>query len=168
MICYDVYGQAFVVEEKDVLFRPAVYGLLIENNQILLVKNERGLWELPGRRLETHEAPTHIVRHHLRQLTGLTLRVSSLVFVEDAFHMDESGQAWHLSMMYYDLSRLDASAAVVIAEDMSLQTEWVPSVMVQRESLQFGYEAIQAAILHEQIKESQSNILEPKIKRALS
>lgn len=168
MISYDVYGQAFTVDEKDLLFRPAVYGLLIENNQILMSKNERGIWQLPGRRLETDEAPTHVIRHHLRQLTGLTLQVTALVFVEDMFHMDELGQAWHLSGMFYALSRLDTSNALMVSEDVSLRSEWVPLVMLQRENLQFGYEAIQAAILHVQIKKSQTNILDTSIKRALS
>ena len=75
--------------------------------------------------------------------------VRSLVFVEDQYRVEETGQAWHLSALYYQLARPDAAAAIVDLRGAFLP-EWVPLSDLQRTQMQFGFEAVQAGRLRVQ------------------
>lgn len=56
VICYDVDGNTVSVSPGALLFRPAVYGIFIENNQILLVRDAASnLWQPPGAPLAENE-----------------------------------------------------------------------------------------------------------------
>ncbi len=145
--CYDQDGELVAVPADDVVFRPAAYGILIENEQILLASNpQTGLWQPPGRILEPHETPTHALKHHLRRLAGLTPLVGPLLYVEDQHRLDEKGRAWHLSVLYYALDR-PPYPTMDLTEMETFAAAWVPLADVKRLNLQFGYNAIQAGRL---------------------
>lgn len=143
--CYTPEGQAVNVEEKAVTFRPAVYGILIEHEQVfLLCRPSTGLLYPPGGIVGQRETPTQAVRAFFRQLTGMVPVLGSLVFVEEQYQVEEN-TPWHLSAMYYVLERPSASAITPV--ENRPQPEWVSLPDLRREQLQFGYEAIQAAWL---------------------
>lgn len=152
IVCYDIHGNAVPVAAESITFRPAVYGIFIENSQILLQKQpQTGLWHPPGTLLSANDTPTQVIRHYIRQIIGLTPVIGSLLFVEDHYVIDEERRAWKLSAMYYDLERpLSAATALTESEDAS-QTEWVPLANLQREQFQFGYEAVQAGKLQQKL-----------------
>ena len=144
IICYDIHGNGIPVAPETLNYRPAVYGLFIENNQILLVKQaETGLWHPPGAVLNHHEIPTQAVRQAFRKVTGMTPALGPLLFVEDQYFMDTERRAWHYSVMYYGLQR--PSQATTFSD--SDQVDWVRLSDLKREQMQFGYEAIQAGKL---------------------
>jgi ADP-ribose pyrophosphatase YjhB (NUDIX family) len=145
--CYDKAGEAIAVSPDAIIFRPAAYGILIENEQILLVSDpDTSLWHPPGHILEAHETPTQALKHHLRQVVSLTPLIGPLLFVEDQYRIDEADQAWHLSLLYYALDRPPYSA-VTLGEMETSEVKWVRLAELERPNLQFGYEAIQAACL---------------------
>jgi ADP-ribose pyrophosphatase YjhB (NUDIX family) len=146
--CYDVYGNAVPVAPESIVFRPAVYGIFIENDYILLLRHPQSeLWHPPGSVLASHETPTQAVRHYFRQLTGMTPILGPLLFVEDQYHVDDARQAWHLSVLYYALDRPVATAATLAELEGSVQPGWLPLAELKRNQMQFGYEAIQAGWL---------------------
>ncbi|MCB9008686.1 MAG: NUDIX hydrolase [Ardenticatenaceae bacterium] len=152
IICSDIHGNAVPVAAESISFRPAVYGIFIENSQVLLQKRpQTGLWYPPGVMLSASDTPTQVIRHYIRQIIGLTPVIGSLLFVEDQYFLDEERRAWKLSAMYYGLERpLTAATALTESEDAS-QTEWVPLADLQREQFQFGYEAVQAGKLQQKL-----------------
>jgi ADP-ribose pyrophosphatase YjhB (NUDIX family) len=144
IICYDIHGNGIPVAPEALLFHPAVYGLFIENNQILLLKQEEtGLWYAPGAVLVNHETPAQAVRQAFRQVTGMTPTIGPLLCVEDQYFIDGERRAWHLSAMYYGLQRPSTAAALTESE----RIHWVSLADLKREQMQFGFEAIQAALL---------------------
>jgi ADP-ribose pyrophosphatase YjhB (NUDIX family) len=146
IICYDVYGNAVPVASESITFRPAVYGIFVENSQVLLQQQpQTNLWHPPGIVMAASDTPTQVIRHYFRQLTGLTPVIGSLLFVEDQFFLDEERRAWKLSALYYALQRPLNSATVLTESEKSTQTSWIPLADLQREQIQFGYEAIQAS-----------------------
>jgi ADP-ribose pyrophosphatase YjhB (NUDIX family) len=147
MYCYDRNGEAVTVPVDSLLFRPAVYGILIENEQILLTTDsETGLWQPPGHILESHETPTQALKHHLRRVAGLTPLVGPLLFVEDQHLIDADQQAWHLSLLYYALDR-PPYFKMAFNEMETFEATWVPLADVKRPNIQFGFDAIQAGQL---------------------
>lgn len=61
------------------LFPVSVKAVIIHDGQIVLLKNERDEWELPGGRLETGEAPEHCVRRELQEELSALIRVDGLI-----------------------------------------------------------------------------------------
>ena len=146
--CYDAYGQAVMMPVEAVVFCPAVYGIFIENNQVLLLRHpQTSFWYPPGRMLTNHETPAQAVRHHFRYMTGMIPHLGPLIFVEDLYHIDDNKQAWHISAMYYALARAQMAITTLANLTDSPQPEWVLLEALQRQQMQFGYKAIQAGRL---------------------
>jgi ADP-ribose pyrophosphatase YjhB (NUDIX family) len=145
--CYDVAGNTVVVPPDKVIFRPAAYGILIENDQVLLTSHSKtNLWHPPGTILEPDETPAQALKQHFRHIAGLTPLVGPLLFVEDQYRLDEDKQAWHLSVLYYVLER--PLYSTMTASDMEMhEANWVRSGELKRPRFQFGYEAVQAGRL---------------------
>jgi len=57
----------------------SVKGVLLRRGRVLLLRNHRGEWELPGGRLDRQESPEEALAREIREETGLTARVGSLV-----------------------------------------------------------------------------------------
>ncbi|MBK7893853.1 MAG: NUDIX domain-containing protein [Candidatus Promineifilaceae bacterium] len=152
IVCYDIHGNAVPVAAEAITFRPAVYGIYIENTQILLQKQpQTGLWHPPGTMLAPSDTPTQAIRHYFRQIAGLTPVIGSLLFVEDQYFLDEARRAWKLSAMYYGLERPLTTATTLTESDEANQIEWVPLANLQRTQFQFGYEAVQAGKLQQKL-----------------
>ncbi|MCP5096114.1 MAG: NUDIX domain-containing protein [Chloroflexi bacterium] len=150
--CYDSNGNEILVSPENITFRPAVYGIFIEHQQVLLTRHlQTGLWQPPGGILQQLETPNQAVRHHFREVTGMTPRLGSLLLVEDHYIVDDEKQAWHLSVLYYALKRPEATVASLTEIESSSQPEWVPLATLKREQLQLGFEAIEAGRLRLQI-----------------
>jgi ADP-ribose pyrophosphatase YjhB (NUDIX family) len=148
IICYDVFGNAVPVAPEALTFRPAVNGIFIENNQILLQKHpQTGLWHPPGSVLAENETPAQAIRHIFRDLTGMTPLLGPLLFVEDQYHIDDDRRAWCLSTLYYALERPMAAATLAEPDDSAVQPDWVSLDDLARHQMQYGYEAILAGKL---------------------
>ncbi len=57
----------------------SVKGVLIHRGHVLLLRNDRGEWELPGGRLGEGEAPEEAVVREIEEETGQRARIASLV-----------------------------------------------------------------------------------------
>ena len=130
------------LDMKEAIFRPAVYGVYIENNQVALERHaETGLYYPPGRILEDYETPTQVVRQHFSHLTSMMPLLGPMLSLEDQYRIDQGGRAWHLSVIYYALDRPMSSSMILI--EMS-GLAWVFLNDLERSQMQFGYDAVQA------------------------
>ena len=146
--CYDEDGRAFPVSPEAITFRPAVYGIFIENEAVLLMRHPRTeRWQPPGGILGDVDTPTQAVRHHFRNLTGITPVLGPLLCSEERYVLDSERRAWHLSPLYYALERPPMTATTLAELSGEQETSRVPLADLRREDMQFGYDAVQAAIL---------------------
>ncbi|RMH02304.1 MAG: hypothetical protein D6706_00395 [Chloroflexi bacterium] len=144
--CYDIYGDSVPVAPEALTFRPAVYGIFLNNNHILLMRHPKtDLLYPPGEILTPSQTPTQAIRHTFRRLLGTTPLLGPLLYVEDRYYLDESRTAWHLSQLYYALDRPTTMAALPQQADSDV--DWIPLKELTREQLWFGYEAIKAGRL---------------------
>lgn len=142
--CYDVYGNVVVVATADIVFRPAVYGIFVENEHVLLAAHSvTKLWHPPGLILEEHIEAEQALQRYFRRAIQVVPAIQSLLWVEEQFRLDEDKRAWHLSALYYGLKRPLSTGSPAIKTGQLLA--WLPLVELDRSQMQFGYEAIQAA-----------------------
>ncbi len=149
---FDAAGHAQAVSSEKLTFRPAVYAILIEHDQVMLLRDRATqLLSPPGRIVAEHEAPTQAIRHYCRDVAGITPILGPLLFMENQYR-SENGRFWQLSVLYYALER-PATASINFAEnpDSPLQPEWLPLDDLARTQFQFGYEAVQAGKLRLQL-----------------
>lgn len=66
------------------MYRPHAYpvsikGVCLRDNRVLLLRNEREEWELPGGKLEPGEDPAACVGREISEETGWTVRVGPIL-----------------------------------------------------------------------------------------
>ena len=149
---FDDQGQAQAVSATSLIFRPAIYGIYIEYDQILLIRNqETQLLLPPGRIVTENEVPTQAIRHYFQELVHITPDLGPLLFIENQYRQ-ENGRFWQLAVLYYALERPStASIHFTTADDAPLQPEWLPLDSLDLPMFAFGYEAVQAGKLHYQL-----------------
>ncbi|MEV4144425.1 NUDIX hydrolase [Amycolatopsis sp. NPDC049691] len=57
----------------------SIKGVLVRNDRVLLVHNERDEWELPGGRIEPGETPEQTVAREITEETGLPVDVAEIL-----------------------------------------------------------------------------------------
>jgi mutator protein MutT len=57
----------------------SVKGVLVRSGRVLLVRNEREEWELPGGRIEPGETPEHCVTREIEEESGLPVQVAEIL-----------------------------------------------------------------------------------------
>lgn len=140
--CVNEEGELVSVPAEDVAFRPAVYGILIDNQRVLLERHgQRALWRPPGGRLDDWQTPGHLLRARFRAIMGFAPIRGPLLLLEEQFRANGEGQAWHLVVMYYALRRPVGSVAAVGDEG----PQWVPLDELAPDEMLFGHRAVEAA-----------------------
>jgi mutator protein MutT len=111
----------------------SVKGVLIHRGRVLLLRNERGEWELPGGRLDDGETPEKALTREIREETGLSARVTSLV---DAWVFQVTPREKVFILEY--ACRLKGKRGVTISHEHS-QHAWLALADMAREPLPRGY-----------------------------
>lgn len=153
VLCFDDSGQVKEVQGGPVGFRPAVYGILIENDQVLLQPHPVSkLWQPPGKVLEVEDTPTSAVLRCFQSAAGITPLITGLLHVEDRCWLDDQGQIWQLSVLYYALKRPTAGAAGLINFDSPARPEWFPLENLSRDKMLLGFEAVDAGRIRNELE----------------
>lgn len=139
----DVQGQWHPIHASSLSYRPAVYGILIENSQVLLQTHPvTGLLHPLGGWLMPAQTPEQALRQAVYLYAGIIPSVGPLIFVEEQYHL-ESGQAYQVTALYYSISRPTASYAGIIDLEKPTQPQWFSLITLRCEQLQFGWNALQ-------------------------
>ncbi len=101
--CVRLDGEIIQVEKDELRFRPAVYGLILKDRQILLLRmRANGKYHLPGGGVEVGEAIEDTLIREVFEETGIKIEVEKFVhFNEIFFYYDPSRRAYHGLHFYY-------------------------------------------------------------------
>jgi 8-oxo-dGTP pyrophosphatase MutT (NUDIX family) len=101
--CNAFLGGTKDIPKTKLRFRPAVYALIPQNDQVLLVSTRRTKkYYLPGGGIDLGEKIEDALKREVREETGITIEVGRFVhFNEDFFYYDPLDEACHSFLFYY-------------------------------------------------------------------
>ena len=100
-------------------FPVSVKGIVLRDDTVVLLKNRRDEWELPGGKLEVGESPERCVAREIEEELGLDVVPTSLV---DSWVYDIAAGTHVLVLTYGCVER---SARAVILSHEHTRFEWV-------------------------------------------
>lgn len=101
--CKNNYNQIVKVNRDKFFFRPSVYGIIIYENKILLLRNKSNgkLW-LPGGGLNIGESNENCLKRETLEETGIDIIVKDfLLFRENFFYYEPLDEAYHAFLFFY-------------------------------------------------------------------
>lgn len=94
----------------------SVKGVVIRDRRVLLLRNDRDEWELPGGRLEPGESPEQCVVRELAEETGWPVTVEELLDVWVYEPLPETRPGHRVVIVTYGCSTLTTAPAVLSHE----------------------------------------------------
>ena len=129
VICKNVLGEESEVPVEELFFRPSVYGVLIENNKIMLSKQWDG-YDFPGGGIELGETIPEALRREFHEETGIRIKIGKLVnFEENFFEFRYQKLRSHSFLFYYTCKKIggDPSEQHLTEEEKAYcgEAEWI-------------------------------------------
>ena len=122
-------GQTIEVSADQLEWRPGVYGIVLHQGCVLLVKMKRNeQFVLPGGGIELGEQAADALRREMKEETGIDVTVGELIDVlEDFFHYDPSGRSYHALGFYYrcEAQTFDLAANDAVDDEEVESPQWV-------------------------------------------
>jgi mutator protein MutT len=116
------------MSDKVQKFRVALYGVLIENNRVL-VTNTRVpsgiITNFPGGGLELGEAPVEAVSREFQEETGITVAIQELLFCSQQFQQNPEYPTEQLIHIFYRVERMGGELITHGNNDDVASVEWV-------------------------------------------
>jgi mutator protein MutT len=108
-------------------FRVALYGVLVENNQVLMANTRVPsgiITNFPGGGLELGEAPLEAVAREFHEETGLTVAVKELLFCSQQFQQNPEYPTEQLMHIFYRVERVGGEIITQGNNDDVASVEW--------------------------------------------
>src|SRR3989344_2859701 len=104
----DIFGNIHEIDESKALNKTRVYGICIQGDQILLVKDESKMWDFPGGGVEEGETEKEALRREFLEETGLTIAsdINLLKRFDEHFYAYDLKEAWKSDRQFYLVTKV--------------------------------------------------------------
>lgn len=154
--CITLFGDKKLIPKDDLIFRPAGYAIIINNDKILLCNTKStGKYWFPGGAVELGENIEDATKREVLEETGIFVELDKLIYFKEIFfYYDPLNQAYHnLSFFYlckaFNIKLLEDHQ--VDLEDESNKPRWVDLNVLKKEDFQPGVEEIVDIILNNKL-----------------
>ncbi len=144
--CISIYGNKVTLPKAKLILRHAVYAIIVNDGQILLIRSRHGgRYYLPGGGVEIGESIEAAVKREVKEETGIEIDVQSFVhFQEDFFYYDPLDKAYHSLLFYYICPprTFDLLADDQVADEDAEKPRWIEIDGLQAQDFQSHGEMI--------------------------
>ena len=129
--CFDVEGKKYEVPVDQLQWRPAVYGIVIKDNQILLPKQFGDRYDLPGGGVDLGEKLEDAVIREVKEESGIDVKNPKLLGMQESFFMASHANklAYHSYMFYYSCEHVGGELSTAGFDEWEKQyaelAEWI-------------------------------------------
>jgi len=129
ILCKNFDGKRKLVPANELIFRPAVYAVIIKNRKILLSQQWDG-YDFPGGGIEKGELITETLKREVWEEAGVKIKPGELLHAqEDFFIGTSSDKCFHSILLYYGcksfIGKPNAKHLVGDEKRYSTGPEWV-------------------------------------------
>lgn len=134
----DLFRQQHPIDEKevrDIVWRVSVYGIIFENNKVLLMPAvKEKSYSLPGGEVELTETFTTAVEREVEEETGLAVKAGRFLDVRENLFIWEPDSptersVMHTVLLYYSCSKIDGQLSTASLDEWEKENmgnaEWV-------------------------------------------
>jgi 8-oxo-dGTP pyrophosphatase MutT (NUDIX family) len=109
VICHNLDNEEFEVDSDKLIFRPSVYGILIESDKILLSKQWDG-YDFPGGGVDKNETLEQALKREFFEETGIRVEVGRVAHAETSFFNPSHStkykdEYWNCPLIYFAVKR---------------------------------------------------------------
>lgn len=138
--CLSLYGETKIIEKDQLQFRPSVYGIILHEGKILLLKaRATGKWLVPGGGLDLGELMEVGLKREIREETGIEVEIERFaMFSERFFYYDPLELATHVLAFFYICRPLTFQLAddEDIDDEEAINPQWIPYQEIKAEDIQ--------------------------------
>jgi 8-oxo-dGTP pyrophosphatase MutT (NUDIX family) len=129
VICVDRDKNKYEVSVEDLKLRPAIYGVIIKDNLILLSKQWDG-YDFPGGGVEVGEDIKSALVREIKEETGLDAKIGKIVTCENSFYKTLKGDCLHSILIYYKCEIIGGELSIENIDENEkgyiALPEWIP------------------------------------------
>lgn len=103
--CRNIYGEEFEVLVNKLSFRPSVYGIIFQDNKVLLSRQWDG-YDFPGGGIKLGETIEEALKREIKEETGLDVRMGDVVACENSFFKYRQKEKYVQSILIYYLCEI--------------------------------------------------------------
>ncbi len=109
ILSHDINGEVHIVNKSGLIKRAAVYGVIENDNGILLVSDRSrsdGRWDFPGGGIEADESTTEALSREVKEETGLDIvsEPEEICWFTEYFYDVDTDAAYESSRGFYKVS----------------------------------------------------------------
>lgn len=121
--CTSISGKTVKLPKEKFVFRPTVYGIIINEKEILIARTKKDRIILPGGAVEIGETIENALKREILEEAGIKIKVDNLVCIKECFlYNDLKDIAYHKICFYYKCTPLSLQLVNQPVEEVS--PEW--------------------------------------------
>ena len=114
IVCLDIHHKPIEVDVSELTFRPSVYGVLIEDEKVLLSKQWDG-YDLPGGGIKIDETIEEALVREFKEETGLEVKPIKPIYCRTGFfapNLSDEGQFWNSVLIYFLVEKVGGDISI--------------------------------------------------------
>jgi 8-oxo-dGTP diphosphatase len=136
VICLDKERNEFEVPVSELHMRPSIYGVIIQDDKILLARQWDG-YDFPGGGIDLGEDLREALVREVREETGMEAKVGEIVACENSFFRTERGKYLHSVLIYFTCEVVGGELSIDGIDEAEKAyvhdlPEWVPLAHIEQ------------------------------------